>query len=96
MQSHQYGEHQFDIYLIGLEGKLPRFPVDFCIAGACGAEVLPSWVHSYVAGGAGDGTTQRANVEAFSRHGIVPRMLVGATERDLSVSLFEMRLYELC
>jgi lactate 2-monooxygenase len=44
------------------------------------------------AGGAGDGNTQRANVEAFSRYGIVPRMLVGASERDLSVSLFDMRL----
>jgi lactate 2-monooxygenase len=29
-------------------------------------------------------------VDAFSRYGIVPRMLVGATERDLSVSLFDM------
>ena len=28
-----------------------------------GAEVLPSWVHSYVAGGAGDGNTQRASSE---------------------------------
>lgn len=42
--------------------------------------------------GAGDGNTQRANVEAFSGYGIVPRVLVGATERDLSVSLFDMRL----
>jgi lactate 2-monooxygenase len=49
-------------------------------------------VYSYVAYGAGDGNTQHANVEAFSRYGIVPRMLVGATERDLSVSLFDMQL----
>jgi lactate 2-monooxygenase len=92
MQTHQYGDYQFDIYLNGLEGKLPRFPVDFASLERAGAEVLPSWVHSYVAGGAGDGNTQRVNVEAFSRYGIVPRMLVGATERDLSVSLFDMRL----
>ena len=92
MQTHQYGDYQFDIYLNGLQGKLPRFPVDFASLERAGAEVLPSWVHSYVAGGAGDGNTQRANVEAFSRYGIVPRMLVGATERDLSVSLFDMRL----
>jgi lactate 2-monooxygenase len=30
-------------------------------------------------------------VEAFSRYAIVPRMLVGATERDLSVPLFGTR-----
>lgn len=41
---------------------------------------------------AGDESPQRGNVEAFSRYDIMPRMLVGATERDLSVSLFDMRL----
>jgi isopentenyl diphosphate isomerase/L-lactate dehydrogenase-like FMN-dependent dehydrogenase len=49
-------------------------------------------VLSYVAGGAGDEGTQGGNIEAFSRYGIMPRMLVGASERDLSVSLFDMRL----
>jgi isopentenyl diphosphate isomerase/L-lactate dehydrogenase-like FMN-dependent dehydrogenase len=92
MPPHAYGDFQFDIYLDGLHGKLPRFPVDFSSLERAAAEVLPPWVQSYVAGGAGDGNTQRANVEAFSRHGIVPRMLVGAAERDLSVSLFDMQL----
>ena len=43
---------------------------------------------SYVAGGAGDERTQRANVEAFHGWGLVPRMLAGGAERDLSVTLF--------
>jgi lactate 2-monooxygenase len=88
----QYGDYQFDIYFDGLEGKLPRYPVDFAALERAAAEVLPPWVYSYVAGGAGDETTQRGNVEAFSRYGIVPRMLVGASERDLSVSVFDMQL----
>ncbi len=92
MPGHQYGDYQWDIYLDGLQGKLPRFPVDYASLERAAVEVLPSWVYSYVAGNAGDGNTQRANVEAFSRYGIVPRMLVGATERDLSVSLFDMQL----
>ena len=33
------------------------------------AEVLPSWVYSYVGYGAGDGHTQQANIKAFSRLG---------------------------
>jgi lactate 2-monooxygenase len=45
-----------------------------------------------VAGGAGDEHTQDANVQAFQRWGLVPRMLVGAAERDLSVELFGRRL----
>src|ERR1700739_1214330 len=88
----QYGDYQFDIYFDGLEGQLPKYPVDFASLERKAAETLPSWVHSYVAGGCGDEGTQRANVDAFSRYAIVPRMLVGATERDLSVSLFDMRL----
>ena len=88
----QYGDYQFEIYFDGLEGQLRKYPVDFASLERKAAEVLPSWVHSYVAGGCGDKGTQRANVDAFSRYGIVPRMLVGATERDLSVSLFDMTL----
>jgi lactate 2-monooxygenase len=92
MPTPQYGDYQSEIYGDGLQGKLPRFPVDYASLECAAVEVLPSWVYSYVGYGAGDGNTQRANVEAFSRYGIVPRMLVGATERDLSVSLFDMQL----
>jgi lactate 2-monooxygenase len=88
----QHGDYQFDIYFDGLEGQLPKYPVDFASLERKAAETLPSWVHSYVAGGCGDEGTQRANVDAFSRYAIVPRMLMGATERDLSVSLFDMTL----
>jgi lactate 2-monooxygenase len=88
----QYGDYQMEIYEAGLHGQLPRFPVDYASLERAAIEVLPSWVYSYVGYGAGDSGTQRANVEAFSRYGIVPRMLVAPTERDLSVSLFDMQL----
>ncbi len=81
-----------EIYFDGLEGRVPKYPVDYPSLERAAAEVLPSFVYSYVAGGCGDERTQRANVDAFSRFAIVPRMLVGATERDLSVSLFDMKL----
>jgi lactate 2-monooxygenase len=54
--------------------------------GAMSAEM---W--SYVAGGAGDERTQRANVRAFAGWGLMPRMLAAA-ERDVSVELFGRRL----
>jgi FMN-dependent dehydrogenase len=92
MPTPQYGDYQSEIYADGLQGKLPRFPLDYPSLERAAIEVLPSWVYSYVGYGAGDGGTQRANIEAFSRYGIVPRMLVSATERDLSVSLFDMHL----
>jgi lactate 2-monooxygenase len=92
MSNVQYGDYQFEIYFDGLEGRVPKYPVDYPSLERAAAEVLPSFVYSYVAGGCGDERTQRANVDAFSRFAIVPRMLVGATERDLSVSLFDMKL----
>lgn len=46
----------------------------------------------YVAGGCGDEHTQNANVTAFHNWGLMPRMLVGASLRDLAINLFGMAL----
>lgn len=75
-------------YIDGVRGSRSRYPVDFASLEEKAKSVLPLWVHSYVAGGSGDEHTQRANAEAFTKWGLVPRMFNGATERDLSVSLF--------
>jgi lactate 2-monooxygenase len=92
MPSYQYGDFQNEIYINGLNGIVPKYPFDYGSLERAGSEVLPWWVLSYVAGGAGDEQTQRANVEAFKKYGIVPRMLNGAYERDLSISLFGIDL----
>jgi isopentenyl diphosphate isomerase/L-lactate dehydrogenase-like FMN-dependent dehydrogenase len=48
-------------------------------------EPEPYW---YAAGAAGAGATYRANLAAFDRWRLVPRMLAGATHRDPQVNLF--------
>ncbi|MBJ8344344.1 alpha-hydroxy-acid oxidizing protein [Antrihabitans sp. YC2-6] len=53
---------------------------------------LPPELLSYVAGGAGDEFTQRSNVTAFEKWGLIPRMLRATNERDLSIELFGMKL----
>src|SRR3954453_22422605 len=83
-----YGNYQNDIYLRALGGVLPDLPMTFAELEARAALALPPSLVSYVAGGAGDEATQRANVEAFARWGLYPRMFVGARERDLSVEMF--------
>jgi lactate 2-monooxygenase len=55
-------------------------------------KALPPSIWSYVAGGAGDERTQRANAEVFQQWGLIPRMFVGAAQRDLSVDLFGLKL----
>jgi lactate 2-monooxygenase len=87
-----YGDFQLEIYLAGLGGTVPSLPVSFAELESRAAHALPPSILSYIAGGAGDEQTQRANVAAFGQWGLMPRMLVGASERDLSVDLFGMRL----
>ncbi|MER7766766.1 alpha-hydroxy-acid oxidizing protein [Kitasatospora sp. NPDC096140] len=88
----QYGDYQNEIYFDGLSGVLPTMPMTFPELEARAQAALPPSVLSYVAGGAGDESTQRANVSAFERYGLVPRMMVGATQRDLGVDLFGLKL----
>jgi len=87
-----FGDYQLEIYGAGLRGVLPAFPMAFAELEARAAQALPPSILSYVAGGAGGEYTQRANVSAFRRWGLIPRMFVGATRRDLSVELFGMTL----
>lgn len=83
-----YGDYQLEIYGAGLGGRLPTLPMAFEELERRAESAMPPSVWSYVAGGAGAERTQRANAEAFARWGVVPRMLVGAAERDLRVELF--------
>ena len=86
-----FGDYQVEIYLQGLNGVLPTIPMVFDELERRAASALSPSVWSYVAGGAGDEATQRANAAAFGHWGLVPRMLVGAADRDLSVELWGRR-----
>src|SRR6201988_5548813 len=86
--SPHFGDYQNEIYLQGLAGVAPSLPMAYPELEAKAEKALPPAVWSYVAGGAGDERTQRANCEAFERWGFIPRMFVGAAQRDLSVDLF--------
>jgi lactate 2-monooxygenase len=85
-----FGGYQDEIYLDGLRGVVPRFPMTFEGWEEGARAAMSGSVWSYVAGGAGDEHTQRANAAAFARYGLIPRMFVGARQRDMSVSLFGM------
>lgn len=87
-----FGDYQIELYLGALGGVLPAHPFDYAELERNALAALPPELRTYVAGGAGDETTQRANVEAFARHALVPRMFRASPERDLSVELFGARL----
>ncbi len=87
-----FSDFQLGIYFAGLAGAKPELPVSFKALEERAEQVMETELWDYVAGGAGDEHTQRLNATAFERWGILPRMLSGAAERDLSIDLFGMKL----
>ena len=81
-----FGDYQNEIYFGGLmRGVKPTLPVDFRALEARARAALPPSTLTYVQGGCGDEFTQDHNAEAFKRWGIIPRMMVDCTTRDLSI-----------
>jgi lactate 2-monooxygenase len=87
-----FGDFQTGIYLRGLAGERESLPLTFRDLETRAHQALSPELVSYVAGGAGDEHTQRINVSAFDEFGLVPRMLVPAPQRDLSIELFGIKL----
>ncbi|MEA2167543.1 MAG: lactate 2-monooxygenase [Solirubrobacteraceae bacterium] len=83
-----FGDYQLEIYLGGLSGVRSPHPMTFSELAARAAKAMPPEILSYVAGGAGNEFTQDNNVAAFDRYRLIPRMLSGAVDRDLSIELF--------
>jgi lactate 2-monooxygenase len=90
--SSNFGDFQLGVYADAVKGVNSRYPFDFESIERKAFDALPDWVYRYVSAAAGDGRTQRANVDAFSRYGIIPRMMVSPPERDLSINLFGKHL----
>jgi L-lactate dehydrogenase (cytochrome)/lactate 2-monooxygenase len=85
-------EVQSRIYRAGVFGRKPVVPVEPARLEAAAQRRMSPEAWAYVAGGAGQHRTVAANLAAFGRHRIVPRMLVDVGERDLSVELLGRRL----
>src|ERR1700752_4262326 len=87
-----YGDYQLEIYLQGLSGIVPSFPMSFAEWEAKARAAMTPSIWSYVTGGGGDERTQRVNRTAFDNWGLMPRMLNAHQERDLSVEVFGLTL----
>jgi len=87
-----FGDYQLEIYLQGLSGIAPTLPMKYADWEAKAEAAMPPSVYSYVNCGGGDERTQRANRTAFDNWGLMPRMFVGAKERDMSVEVFGLKL----
>lgn len=85
-------QRQLEIYQLGLAGKKISVPVPLRELEQKAAEALSAQAYDYVAGSASGERTARANVAAFDRWRIVPRMLRDVSQRDLSVEVLGHKL----
>ena len=82
-----HGDWQYAIYLRGLAGEPPGHPMSWAELERQAAEAVDPGARDFVWGGAGDGDTMRANLEAFRRWRNVPRMLRDVSRRDLRTNV---------
>jgi len=68
----------------------PEWPIEAADWERAAEEKLDAGAFGYIAGGAGSESTVRANLEAFGRWRIRPRMLTGNVVRDISVDVLGM------
>ena len=83
----RFGDYYREIYARGLAGETPSLPVAWAELERAAESAMEPRAASYVYAGAGSGDTMRANLEAFRRWRIVPRMLRDVSEVKLSTTI---------
>src|SRR4051812_43544125 len=83
-----FGNYQFEVYLKGMGGEAPDFPMGWADLEAQASAAMDPGAHGYVFGSAGTEDTERQNRAAFARHRIVPRMLRDVAVRHQRTAIF--------
>lgn len=79
---------QRKIYIDGFAGILPAVKIDFSKLEESARQHMSPRAFAYVAGGAGRELTMKANLAAFEKVRIMPRMLCDVGDRNISIELF--------
>lgn len=74
------------------DGGASSLPVSFEEWEQRAKEVLAAGPFDYVYGAAGAGDTHRANMDAFKKYRLLPRVCCDISKRDLSITLFGTKL----
>jgi L-lactate dehydrogenase (cytochrome) len=82
-----FADFYVEIYGRGMGGETPAVPVPVADLEQKARQTMSERAVNYVFAGAGTEDTMAANLEAFRRRRILPRMLRDVAERDLSTEL---------
>lgn len=83
-----WDKYRRDQFLLTAQGKHPLFSTDPLELERAAQKSLSHGGWLYASCNAGNGSTHRANREAFYRWKILPRMCVDTNARDTSIELF--------
>jgi lactate 2-monooxygenase len=86
-QSTDFASFQYEIYAGGPIDQRPALPIGAAELQERARETMTPEAYGYVAGGAGAERTMQANLDAFERRRIVPRMLRDVSARDLGCTV---------
>jgi lactate 2-monooxygenase len=88
-----FGDHQLSIYVQGMfQDTRPEITTDLSRLESLAAANLSAEAMGYIVPSAGSGATARANLAAFDRWRLAPRMLRGSAERDLSCTVLGTKM----
>jgi lactate 2-monooxygenase len=88
-----FGDYYREIYARGmLAGELPKMPISWTELERAAEEALDPRAAAYVYGGAGSEDTIRANLDAFKRWRLVPRVLRPVADRNLRTEVLETEM----
>lgn len=88
-----YGlDRQREVFINGMAGDKPVIPFNYNKLEERASQKLSKEAFAYIAGGAGEESTARANRRDFDSWQIWPRMLRGVDKRDMSFSLFNDKI----
>jgi lactate 2-monooxygenase len=88
-----FGDHQLSIYVQGMfQNTRPEITTDLSRLESQAAANLSAEAMGYIVPSAGSGATARANLAAFDRWRLAPRMLRGSAVRDLSCTVLGTKM----
>jgi lactate 2-monooxygenase len=88
-----FGDYYREIYARGmLANEQPTMPVSWAELERAAEQAMEPRAAAYVYGGAGSEDTMRANLEAFRRWRLVPRMMRAATGRTLRTEVLDTEM----
>lgn len=85
-------DRQRAIYIAGAAGFRPKIPFDAVLLEQSASTKMSPEAFAYVAGGAGQERTMKANTGGFDRWRIVPRVLRNVEARDTSADFFGKKI----